>query len=83
MKVYLHDSNIIPQAFTEEARNVATLNIYFISIGGCFVVCRKQKKIFLISYFLLEFSLCYKRLDHGGDTVDMPLSKILFKNPHP
>ena len=26
MKVYLHDSNIIPQAFTEEAKNVANLN---------------------------------------------------------
>ena len=34
-------------------------------------------------FFLLELSLCYKKLDHGGDTVDMPHSNIHFKNPQP
>ena len=43
-----------------------------------------KKNVFLISYFfLLELSLCYKKLDHGGDTVDMPLSKIHPKYPLP
>ena len=43
----------------------------------------KRKCISDFLFFLLEFLLCYKKLDHGGDTVDMPLSKILFKNPQP
>ena len=43
----------------------------------------KRKCISDFLFFLLELSLCYKRLDHGGDTVDMPLSQILFKNPEP
>ena len=35
----------------------------------------KIKCISDFPYFLLEFSLCYKRLDHGGDTVDLSSSK--------
>ena len=43
-----------------------------------------KENVFLISHiFYLNFSHVIKRLDHGGDTVDLPLSKSACGIPRP